>query len=299
MAKKVLVIYYTQTGQLGEIVDNFMAPFTGTDISVEKVIVTPRNAYPFPWTSDNFFAEMPESVLSIPTALNPFTFQELSYDLVIFAYQPWFLSPSIPATSILADPSFRAVLKNTPVITLIGARNMWLNAQVKIRKVLADAGSKLVGNVALIDKHNNTISAVTILYWMLTGKKDRYKKIFPKPGVAEADIINAAIPGKTVVKYLKNGNWDGLQSELIQTKAVEVHADLMFIESRAKILFSFWANLIIKKKNRKPWVSLFKYYLLIALFIVAPIVVFINKLLFQPFLEKRINKKKQFYLALN
>ncbi|MEO5996704.1 MAG: hypothetical protein ABIN89_08225 [Chitinophagaceae bacterium] len=299
MIKKVLAIYYTQTGQLNEIVDNFTAPFTRSGVLVEKVIVSPKKKYPFPWTSDNFFDEMPESVLSIPTELVPFTLREPSYDLIIFAYQPWFLSPSIPATSLLVHPAFQAVLKNTPVVTLIGARNMWLNAQVRVKKALGNSGANLVGNVALVDKNNNTISAVTILYWMLTGKKDRYLKVFPKPGVADADIARSYEFGEIVLQHLLSGDWGKLQSKLIQEKAVEVKSDLMFIESRAKILFSIWANLIIKKKNRRPWVFLFKYYLLIALFIVAPIVVFINKLTFQPFLRKRINQKKQYYLALN
>lgn len=128
MTKKVLAIYYTQTGQLGEIVDNFTAPFIESGVLVEKVVVTPKMKYPFPWTSDNFFAEMPESVLDVPTELNSFVLKESSYDLIIFAYQPWFLSPSIPATSILMSPAFQAVIKNTPVVTLIGAT---INSAIK------------------------------------------------------------------------------------------------------------------------------------------------------------------------
>ena len=139
--KKVLAIYYTQTGQLGEIVDNFTAPFIESGISVEKVRIKPEKDYSFPWTSDRFFNEMPESVLGIPAELASFTLKETSYDLIIFAYQPWFLSPSIPATSILNHPAFKSVLKKTPVVTLIGARNMWLNAQEKVKKMLHESGA--------------------------------------------------------------------------------------------------------------------------------------------------------------
>lgn len=297
--KKVLAIYYTQTGQLGEIVDNFTAPFIESGISVEKVRIKPEKDYSFPWTSDRFFNEMPESVLGIPAELASFTLKETSYDLIIFAYQPWFLSPSIPATSILNHPAFKSVLKKTPVVTLIGARNMWLNAQEKVKKMLHESDAKLVGNVVLTDKNNNTISAVTILYWMLSGKKDRYLKIFPKPGIADTDISNSKIFGKIVQQYFSKSDWNGLQSSLIQQKAVEVKSNLMFIETRAGKLFSIWANIIIKKKNRMPWVILFKYYLIIALFIIAPVVVCINGILFQPFLGKRINQKKKYYLELN
>ena len=67
-----------------------------------------------------------------------------------------------------------------PVVTLIGARNMWLNAHVRLRKTFHDLGAKMVGTVALIDKNSNTISAVTILYWMLTGKKGSLHEHVPQ-----------------------------------------------------------------------------------------------------------------------
>ncbi|MGN6647588.1 MAG: hypothetical protein ACTHJT_13790 [Cytophaga sp.] len=300
MEKNILVIYYTQTGQLGQIVDNFIQPLAhAPGITIEKVAVELKNEHVFPWTSDRFFDTMPESVLGIPAELKAFTLKRTAYDLIIFAYQPWYLSPSIPATSILQNSSVQAVMKNTPVITLIGARNMWLNAQEKIKKILKSIDAQLVGNIALIDKHNNHLSAVSILYWMLSGKKERYLSVFPKPGVSDQDIQSASVFGKTVLEYLNKNDWNGLQNTLIAQKAVEIKPNLMFIEQRAGRLFSIWANLIITKQNRKPWVTGFKYYLLIALFIVAPIVVGVNEILFKPFLKKQINKKKQHYQGLN
>ncbi len=299
MEKKVLVIYYTQSGQLGQIVDQFTIPFENAGISVEKVLVKPAQDFAFPWTADRFFDAMPESVLGIPTVLAPFSLKESSYDLIVFAYQPWYLSPAIPANSILYHPVFQQVLKNTPVVTVIGARNMWLQSQEKVRKGLQAAGAKLVGNIALVDRNNNSISAVTILYWMLTGKKDRLWGRFPKPGVSDEDIKGCSKFGGLVCQRLINNDWAGLQPALINEKAVVVKSNLMFIESRAIKLFSIWANLIIKRKNRRAWLVVFKYYLLIALFMVAPVVLLINNLLFRPFLGKQIAKKKQYYLEVN
>ncbi|MFD2146742.1 hypothetical protein [Mucilaginibacter antarcticus] len=37
MSKKVLAIYYSQSGQLGEIIDNFTQPLIDAGHSVEKV----------------------------------------------------------------------------------------------------------------------------------------------------------------------------------------------------------------------------------------------------------------------
>jgi hypothetical protein len=299
MSKKVLAIFYTQSGQLQDIIDNFTAPFMDAGIPVEKVMISPKKKFPFPWNSERFFDAMPESVLAIPGELESFQLRETAYDLVIFAYQPWFLSPSIPATSVLKHPSLIAVLKNTPVITLIGSRNMWLSAQERVKQLLKEAGAKLVGNIVLADQHNNFVSAVTMLHWMFGGKKDRYLNIFPKPGVSDAAIAQTGTFGAMALQRLQTGDWSSLQTELVHQKAVVVKSDLMFVESRASRLFSIWANMIIKKKNRKMWLVVFKYYLLIALFIVAPVVLLINNILFKPFLTGSINKKKQYYLALN
>ena len=295
MSKKILVIYYTQSGQLGDILDNFIAPLIKAGNTVEKVCVEPVKPYPFPWTGKSFFAQMPDCVLQVPAELQSFELKENGYDLVVLGYQAWFLSPSIPVNSILHHPSVGGVLKNTPVVAITGARNMWISAMEDIKKLLNKRGAILVGNIVLVDKHPNLISFITILYWMFTGKRDRYLNIFPKPGVADEDIRNTNIFGATVEKYLERGKWEGLQYELVQQKAVEVKYNLMFIESKAKRIFGLWANFIIKRKKRTAWLVAFKYYLLIALFIAAPIILTVDAIFFKPFLSGRIKKQKQYY----
>ncbi|MEO8762259.1 MAG: hypothetical protein ABI388_11995 [Bacteroidia bacterium] len=298
MSKKVLAIYYTQTGQLGDIVNNFMLPFEEAGFSVEKVIINPVKKFTFPWSSDSFFDAMPECVLSKPTELEPFELKESSYDLIVLGYQPWFLSPSIPTTSLLENPYFRKVLNNTPVITVIGARNMWINAHERIKDSLKLAGAKLVGNVALVDNHTNLVSAVTILYWMLWGKKDKLWGIFPKPGVAESAILNTKTFGEIAKQHLEKNNFDSLQQDLVDSKAIVVKTNLMFVEGRAKKLFEIWGGIVKKATNRKRVLVFFKYYLIVALFIVAPIVLFVYRLLFAPFLGKMIKRQKQYFLGL-
>jgi len=295
MNKKILAIYFTQTGQLGNIIDHFTAPLVEAGNTVENVCVQPLQPYPFPWKGKSFFAQMPDCVLHVPTAMQPFQLKETSYDLVILGYQAWFLSPCIPVNSMLQDPALQRILKNTPVITITGARNMWISAMEDIKKLLKGIGANLVGNIALVDQHANFVSFVTILYWMFTGKKDRYLNIFPKPGVAEADIVNTAQFGNTVATHLLSGNWDTLQQELVAQKAVVVKYHLMFIESKAKRIFGLWAAFISKRKKRTPWLVAFKYYLLIALFIAAPIILTVDAIFFKPFLQARIKRQKQYY----
>jgi hypothetical protein len=174
-----------------------------------------------------------------------------------------------------------------------------LNAQERVKRNLKEAGANLVGNIVLIDKNNNFLSAISTLHWMLTTKREKKWGVFPKPGVSEEDIKEAEKFGTAVLESLKIGSWNGLQKKLVELKAVEVKSDLMFIEGRAGKLFSIWANIISKRKNRTLWLKIFKYYLFVALFVVAPIVLTINTILFRPFLGKAITKKKHYYLGLN
>jgi hypothetical protein len=299
MSKKVLAIYYSQSGQLGEIIDCFTEPLAQSGVTVEKIRIRPATDYAFPWTGERFFKVMPDCVLSVTAALQPFILKESSYDLIILGYQAWFLSPSIPSNSLLQHPDFKSVLKDTPVITITGARNMWLNAFERIKKSLRETGARLVGNIALVDKHPNPISFITIFHWMMHGRKDSYLNIFPVPGVAAADIAGAKTFGALVLPHLDRNDWTGLQAELVSQRAVELKYKLMFIEARARGIFLAWATFISKRRKKSGWLVAFKYYLLIALFLGAPVLLAVDAIFFRPFLSKRISAKKQYYLGLN
>jgi hypothetical protein len=299
MSKKVLAIYYSQSGQLQEIIDNFCQPLIETGISVEKVNIELQNAHLLPWTAESFFSVMPDCVLGVPTEIEPFVLKEKSYDLIVLGYQAWFLSPSIPFNSFVHHPSVQQVLKDTAVITITGARNMWVNAFKGVKKILKESGARLVGNISLVDRHLNLVSFVTIFHWMLHNKKDRYLNIFPKPGVSDTDIANTKIFGEVVIPHLEKGEWSGLQAELMNRNAVDLKYHLMFIESKAGIMFKVWAKLIARKQNKAVWLAAFKYYLMTALFVAAPLVFVVDQLFFKPFLPKYIRRQKESLLNLS
>ena len=296
MSKNILVIYYTQTGQLKNIVDNFTLPFIENGHNIEYFEIKPVKDFPFPWTGKQFFDVMPESVLGIPVEIYEPNFKKEAYDLIVFAYQPWYLSPSIPAISIFQNSEFKKRLKNTPVITIIGSRNMWAMAQEKIKLLLKNAEAKLVGNIVLCDKNPNLISAITVQYWMFTGKKDKWLGIFPKPGISDNDINLTKMIGSIVLVFFNDNKLEQLQKELIRIKAIELKPNLLFIESRGFMMFKIWAKTILKKNNRALWLKLFKYYLIFVLFVLSPFLLLIYVILFRPFLVKTIRKRKKYYL---
>jgi len=299
MDKKVLAIYYSQTGQFRHIIDSFTAPLIAAGARVEKVQVQLVNDFPFPWTGRDFYAVMPDCVFEVPAQLVPIKLEQQQYDLIILGYQPWFLWPSIPSNSILNSPEFKAIVKDTPVVTIGEARNMWLNAYARIRQKLKDSGAKLVGNIALVDKHVNVVSFVTIFHWMLGGKKDRYLNLFPKPGVSDEDIAHASVYGATVAARLAENNWENLQTELLSQKAVIVKYPLMLLETTAIPTYVKWAKFINNRAYPGPWLVAFKYYIYVALFLGAPVLLTLDALFIKPFSSKKNKLKTENFLQVN
>lgn len=297
---KVLAINYSQSGQLTEIVDNFLKPLkTKEDVSIDRIVFDTQDKFPFPWTSDVFFDTMPESLLEEPRALETISYKYENYDLVILGYQPWFLSPSIPTNSLLQDEEFKKRVNGTEVITLIGSRNMWINSQESVKKHLVNANAKLIANVPLIDHNNNSISAITILYWMLTGKKESFLGIFPKPGVLQEEIDDMKSYGDIFIQSLNNNKLNTLQEDFLAKGDIKISKNIMFVELRGRKLFKIWANLIkSKNKTRKLWVSIYKYYLLVALFLVAPILLIILNVFIFPFTKTDFEKKKSYFCGV-
>lgn len=295
--KKVLVVNYSQSGQLHEIINNFLLPFDPSQI--ERVYIKPLKPFNFPWTSEVFYNTMPECVAEEAVELEPCTYQSERYDLVVIGYQPWFLSPSLPVTSLLQDPEFQKKMKETPVVTIIGGRNMWLNSQESIKAYVHKAGGILVGNIPLMDREPNLISVLTIFHWMLTGRKERKWNLLPLPGVSQEDIQSASRFGSIVNEALNKGDFFGLQKKILSLGLIKIPTDIWFIEMKGKKIFRIWAGLIKKKgttpEKRKFLVTLFKYYLLIALFVASPIILTVYFLLIAPFSKRKIQREKDYF----
>ncbi len=304
MDKKVLVVYYSQTGQLGEIVNSICAPLKAEgDVEVVYEILKPKTPFPFPWTSDQFFQTMPESVKGIPCELEPLTLKgNEQFDLIIAAWQPWYLSPSIPAHALFQHETIRKLMNGKPVITVIGSRNMWVLAQDVIKKYIVSANARLVGNIILRDKAPNLLGVISVIRWMFQGKKDRYLKIIPPAGISDEDIKAAITFGSIILKALKQGKYDMLQNELVAQGAVDVQPEVVMIEKRGIVLFRLWAGFILKKgsygsKARIVRVRMFKYYLLAVLYLVSPFASILYEII-RPFRSKTIKKQISLYQSV-
>ena len=273
--ERILVVYYSQSGQLKQIVDHFVAPFVGAGISVDYYEIEMETPFPFPWNNEAFFGAFPESFLQIPQLIKPVpaAIMEQQYSLVVLAYQVWYLSPSIPITSFLKSEQAAHLLSGKPVVTLSGTRNMWIKAQEKIGQMLQKYNAPIVANIALTDRHHNHISVITIVQWLFSGDKNkRYLGVFPKAGVADKDIQGASVYGTLIAQHLQTGNYNGLQQAIVAHRGVHYKRFLLSAEKKGNRLFGIWAKMIYGSKKRKFLLKCFHIYLYIAIWVLMPIV---------------------------
>lgn len=299
--KKVLVIYYTQTGQLSSAVKATLEPLQNDpefEIHFEEII--PKVKYPYPWKYVEFFDIFPETVMAIPCELEPISFNPtINYDLIVIAYQPWFLSICVPINSFLQSKAAQNIVNGKPVITIIACRNMWLMAQEKMKKSLIEKNATLVGNITFVDKSANLISLITVLAFLLGGVKKRLWGVFPKYGVKEIDLKKAPSYGDIISKNMKTKNLSNLQQQLNEAHAVTIKPNLMIMEGRGKILFPIYANYISKKgtagsKDRRIRVIIFGIFLPTAILILSPIITLLSRLAPLIF-AKKIKKEIDYY----
>ncbi|MFI4967108.1 MAG: dialkylresorcinol condensing enzyme [Gammaproteobacteria bacterium] len=302
--RRVLVVHYSSpSGQLSEVIRNFSAPLTESgDIELHELVLRPRKPYPFPWPILRFFDTFPETIYLDPPEMEPLALPAgARFDLVILGYQVWFLSPSGPTAAFLKDAGAQAVLKDTPVVTLIACRDMWLMAQERVKESLAAAGARLIGNVVLIDEGGSIGSLLATPLWMMTGNRGpMLGGLIPRAGVRPEQIVASRRFGERIAAVLAQGG--ALDATLLQgLGAVKVNTRLITTEKAARRSFLGWGALLRLlgpqgSLQRKPVVIIYIFFLIALLITVLPLSMLL-KTLTAPLLRKRIAAQRTYFSA--
>src|SRR5258706_4747766 len=243
--KRVLLVNFAQTGKLARVARRLVSPLAeATDVQLVEEPFRPRPPYPFPWSLWRFLDAMPETVLLEPPALEPFSVRAGErFDLVILAYQVWYLAPSGPMTAFLKSDTGKRLLRGRPVVTVIACRNMWLLAQESVKRLIQEAGARLLDNVVFTDQGGTLATFVTTPRWLLTGRRNSFWGL-PAAGVAEEEIASAGRFGRALLDSLRAGRECKDAPMLAGLGAARVDPRLIFSERAARRAFSAWARLI-------------------------------------------------------
>ncbi len=304
MNKRILVIYYSQTGQLSDVVRSITAPLQqSADIELVFECLRPLKPYPFPWPFLSFFDHFPETVHDQPQPIAPLASPlDQPYDLVILAYTVWFLSPAQPITAFLQSNEAKQLLHNTPVITVIACRNMWLMAQEKMKQHLKRIGARLIDNIVLTDPTHSAATFISTPLWMLTGKKGPFLNgLIPAAGVSPTAIKNASRFGDAIAQQLPTRAVEDNRPILRNLGAVNISERLIASERIAIRSFRLWGTLLraLGKPGtllRRAVLVLYIIFLLTLILTVVPVSAVLKRL-FAPLMKKRIAAQRQYFAA--
>ena len=218
MSRRAVVYLYTQTGQLREVAAAFVAPLQADGWRIRWVDVQPRVAFPFPWSIWQFFGVFPRAVdpdafVELVEPPGGFGAEQDEHEVVVLAYQVWYLSPSLPIRSLVARHP--EAFRNRTVIPLIACRNMWYSAAIEVAGLLRTAGARRVEVVAATDTRQQATSLVTTLRWLLTGKREPFLW-FGRAGVSDAELARVTVVGRSVAEQ---GNCPADAAPIVPTLA--------------------------------------------------------------------------------
>lgn len=289
--KRILVVYYSQTGDVKRMAEAFAAPLEAAGVEVVWEQLQPTEEYPSPWRNvHRFFNVMPECVLGMPPPIVQPRFDAADqFDLIILAYQVWFLSPSLPVQGFFGTEHARA-LRGRKVITISVSRNMWHRGSLKMKKLLAGAGAVHVDNVVITHQGPPWATFVTTTRSLFTGKRDRLWGVFPPAGITDQEAQRTQSLGEAVARRLDDWGDPSAGPMLRGLGAVSVNRRYVIPELVASRFFPFWARLI--RLFGVPWrplrhvgIFLFIHFLLLMIITGIPMTIITLPIVY-PFVRK-------------
>lgn len=297
--KRVLVLYYSQSGQLKNMVESVTKPLQeSSEVEVDYRQIEPVESYPYPWPFYPFFDAFPEAIYMNGCDVKPLEGLADDYDLIILGYTVWFLAPSIPVTGFMKSEQAKRLFKDKPVVTLIACRDMWVMAQEKMKTLISDLGATLMDNVVLTDQGGSIYAFATTPRWLLTGKKDAFW-FFPPAGVSEKDMRESSRFGERLLAGLKSNEEKRKEPMLKNMGAVTVNGKLVGSEKIATRSFMVWGKLIKKagapgSLARKVVITIYAIFLAVLVLTVVPLNILIRKLIY-PFRKRAIERSVAYY----
>jgi hypothetical protein len=283
--KNVLVVSYSQSGQLADVAAALARPLLETgEINVCHEVLRPEPPFPFPWPFFAFFDAFPESVRLDPRPNKPLSVPiDATFDLVILAWTVWYLSPSQPMTAFLQSAEGKRLLAGKPVVSLVACRNMWSSAFDTLKTLVTEAGGRLVDHVALTDESPALASFITTPRWMLTGQRDRFLGL-PPAGIDARQTTGVARFGMALAEALARDEERCGQPMLSGLCAVKVTPHLVMSERTGRRAFQVWSGFVrlfgrAGQRRRIPALMLFTLYLIVIILTVVPLHMVLQRLI--------------------
>ena len=154
--RRVLLLYYSYTGQARKVLDAAGEVFRerGAEVHIAPIEFTdPRYAEPFSRfpmarTWRDFLGILPAQTRKATGAIRtPDAVRRSDYDLICIGSPTWWRDVSMPLRSFLKSDEARPLLDGTPFAVFVVCRRYWRENLNAVRKLAEKAGGRYMGGV--------------------------------------------------------------------------------------------------------------------------------------------------------
>jgi hypothetical protein len=293
--KRILVVYYSQSGDVAKILETFIGPIKKLPLDVTIERLEPVQPYPFPWrTLPRLLSIFPECHRGGGAGIRPLSIPpDRAFDLVILAYQVWFLAPSLPVQDFFKSEHAK-VVRGAKVITLCVSRNMWHSCSETMKQMLHDAGAFHLDNVVVNHQGPPLATFVSVPRLLLFGKRDRFLGMFPPAEVSQKDLDRVRRLGQAVADQVRTRDDWSAQPLLTGMGAVHVNPRYIVPELVGWYLYQAGTGVVLFAERFGRWARRLAIYLFAAVLLLAVLtgvpLILLSVLVFYPFVFRRITR---------
>lgn len=294
---RVLVIYYSQSGDVRRVAEALLEPLANDGVPVHWEELRPTVPFPWPWKNiHKFFYIMPDCLLGHTIPMETLSTEATSdeYDLVVLAYQVWFLAPSIPVQSFLQQPTVRQFLQGRNVMTLCVNRNMWNSASERMKRILAGIGANHVDNIVVTHQGHPLGTFITTTRRLFTGRAGKVMGVLSSAEVGGSDFDRMHQLGTELVNRQQAIAAREPTSFLAGLDTVSVNRTYVICELAAYYNFAAWAVILdavgrVWSGLRHVGTFLFANFLLLMILTGIPVVL-LGQWLLSPVINSPLNR---------
>ena len=199
---RVLMLYYTYSGQAERVLDAVGEVLTSRGCSVERAKIEftdPQYAQPFSrFPLRRVWPDM-LSVLGAQrrkqtgTISTPDTVRGGPYDLVCLGSPTWWQTVSMPMRTFLQSGEARNILQDTPFAVFVVCRRFWEENYEAVRALAEHQGGRFVGEVHFTYPGDNVRSMMSLTSYLGTGRqRSRYFGLPMPPTNVSAEQLEEA-----------------------------------------------------------------------------------------------------------
>lgn len=192
--KRVLVLYYSLTGQTKMVLDEISDVLTASGHKVDMHRVEPVNDWTVPYDKFLFFYNWTKIWLgmNLTQPIQPLYLNKDDYDYILIGFQPWNLAPSMPINSFLDSPMAN-IFSGKKVIGIVTCRTRWERSYRIVKDKIARAGGELIDGLVIMNHEREPYNMITTTYYLFEGKNPPpshwVAKYFKPYGINKKDVL--------------------------------------------------------------------------------------------------------------